>query len=387
MRPVLRSVLTNAGYPVFYLVAMAGFFHVTFPDERLKERIESEFNERQPMGEGVRLEVGHASPHWFNGIELEGVRLIDTTAEAEAAEAAEEQRKAASSTKPKHGAEKQSAPGASASAGQVPSAVPAAAQPSGVPGTPPGNSEGMVVDELTVSVSVLRALLGTVAVVFEAEAFGGSFQGSFAKSDELQTITAELDHVGVGGLPLFRDLVGLPMGGTVSGAIDLVTPEQKLAKAEGTMKLVIDDLKVGDGKAKILKTIALPLVNVGRLELEAEVVAGVLRIVKLNAAGKDLDVEADGRIRLRDPVDRSMLELNLRFRFADSYKNRNDMTRALFGGDGVPGLLELDSKVKRSKREDGFYAWRASGLMSRPSFLPESGSRGATRRTGKVTPR
>ncbi len=353
----LKRALTYAGYPALYLAAMGLFFHVTFPDERLKDRIETEFNSRKVMGDDVRLEVGHASPSWFNGIELEDVRLIDTKVEAERALASSTSGDSKGATT----GSKSPAPAASASKPGAGLAV--------------VTSDEMMVDELTVSVSLLSALMGTVAVSFDAEAFGGTVDGRFRRSEEQQAIQLELEEVGVGGFPLLKDLVGLPMRGSLSGTVDVVTPQQKLALAEGTLHLTISDLRVGDGKAQILKTIALPMIDVGTVELEAEVAAGVLRLVKLQAGGKDLDVEADGRIRLRDPLERSLLELNVRFRFSDSYKNRNDMTRGLFGTGGVPGLLELDPKVKRSKREDGYYAWRASGLLTSPHFVPESAAR------------
>lgn len=159
MRPVLRSVLVNAGYPAFYLAAMAVFFHVTFPDQQLAERIESEFNSRQPLGEGTRLDVGHASPYWFSGIKLEGVRLIDTKAEEEKDDA-DVVRSSALSSKQRLGAAKSpTAPGASASAGPSASAVPLDSEKQ--PGSTTDEPGGMVIDQLTVSVSILRAGIPT----------------------------------------------------------------------------------------------------------------------------------------------------------------------------------------------------------------------------------
>ena len=376
MKPLLKKTLAYVGYPAFYVFAIGASFHLTFPDERLKDRIEAEFDSRQPMGEGVRLEVGHASPSWFNGIEAEDLRFIDLNAEAQAEKAKEESRAAGAKAKP----------AASAKAAGSARALGTAKAPKDGDSGEVAAASAMAIDELSVNISLLKALVGIVAVSFDADAFGGTLSGEFSKSEEEQSVQLELDGVGVDGLPVLKDLVGLPMRGTLSGAVDVMMPERKLAQAEGSLNLIINDLRVGDGKAQILKAIALPLVDVGSIEIRAEVTAGVIRILKLSASGKDLDVEADGKIRLRDPLDRSLMELSLRFRFSDGYKNKNDMTRGLFGSNGIPGLLDLDPKVKRAKRDDGFYAWRVSGLMSKPSFLPESTRKPTTRRGASTKP-
>ena len=118
----------------------------------------------------------------------------------------------------------------------------------------------------------------------------------------------------------------------------------------------MDNLRVGDGKAKVLNAIALPEVNVGRVNLSATIAAGRLKIEKLNAKGSDLDLEIEGGARLRDPVGTSMLDLSLRFRFSDAYRSKNETTRGLLGepGSKSPGLFELTPEVQKSKRPDGF---------------------------------
>ena len=84
----------------------------------------------------------------------------------------------------------------------------------------------------------------------------------------------------------------------------------------------------------------------------------------------DLEVVSDGRIRLAETVNGSIADINLRFKFADAYKNKDEMTRSIFGapGSSVPGLFDLDPKMKRAKREDGFYAWHFMGALARLSF-------------------
>jgi hypothetical protein len=65
-----------------------------------------------------------------------------------------------------------------------------------------------------------------------------------------------------------------------------------------------------------------------------------------------------------------MLSLNISFKFQDRYTNKNDITKSLFGSGSMPGLFDLDPQMKRAKRADGSYGWRASGLVSRLAFSP-----------------
>jgi hypothetical protein len=103
-------------------------------------------------------------------------------------------------------------------------------------------------------------------------------------------------------------------------------------------------------------------------------------------------VAGEGRIVLRDSFMDSLSDINLRFRFSDAYRNRNDVTKSLFGtpGSTMPALFELaDPRIKASKRPDGFYGWRMVGDLKNPRFDASAsggsfGSGGANRGAGSI---
>jgi type II secretion system protein N len=256
-------------------------------------------------------------------------------------------------------------------------------EPKPAPSEPPSPD----IEHAHVSVSLLRLLFGTQHITFGAEAFGGEMAGMVSKSDDSQEIRLEIENMGVTNMPMLADVVGLPMTGALTGSIELAMPEGKATNTEGTVAFTIDSLTVGDGKAKVLKAITLPKVGAGTVTFDAEAAGGILKIKELKAKGKDLTLEADGKIRFRDPLESSLLEVNLKFKFSDAYKNKNDMTRGLFGdpNSGVPGILELDPKVRRSKQPDGFYAWTARGPLGKPTINPGAGR--ASTRSSKSTRR
>lgn len=338
MTPRVRRILKGVAYPVFYLFALVISLGLTFPYSRLRDRLVAEFNARQPAGSGTRLEIEEMSGYWLSGVEAQGVKL--TT------------------------------------------------EPSGpVDEAKPKEPRTIEIADIHVRVSLLRLLVGTTHLAFGGDAFGGALSGHTSDADGGRRISLQLDGVNVDDLPVLRDAVGLPMEGKLTGTVELFLPESKLAKADGKIDLTISDLAIGDGKAKIRDTIALPRVDAGELTLQAEASEGRLKIEKLAANGKDLEVAADGNIRLRDPFDTSLAELSMRFKFSDSFKTRNDTTKALFGepGSPIPGLFDMDQKNKRAKRPDGFYAFRMTGPLAKLDAQPAplgAASGGGTPRRG-----
>lgn len=321
MTPRRRKILLALGYGAFYWLMLVVFFFLTFPYERLKERLVHDFNARQTGPDALRLEVDSISSYWLSGVEADGMRLIS-----------------------------------------IPPPDPA-----GKPVKPKVTS----VEQAHARISLFSLLLGRRVVSFGAKAFGGSLDGSVADSDAERVLDLELDSLDLGQTPVLAGLIGLPLSGKLSGTANLITPEAHLSKAEGKVSLKLAGLSVGDGKAKIRDIIALPKLDAGELTLEAEVKSGQVNVTELAANGPDLQLNAQGTIRLRDQVDQSILSLSAEFKFTDHYTNKDDMTRALFGPSGA---FDLDAKNRRAKRPDGFYSWRVNGSLSNPIFFPSGGA-------------
>ncbi|MDF3065891.1 MAG: putative rane protein [Polyangiaceae bacterium] len=324
MSPRLRKALKWAGYVAFYLFSLLLFAYLTFPYNRLADRIVSEFNARQTGPKPMRLKLGDMSSYWLNGVEAEEITLTS----------------------------------------------PAEPDETGKPGKP----KVMTIDTAHASVSLFRLLFGTLKISFGADAFGGELSGSTVNADEGRELEVELEDLDLGQAPLFGDIVGLPLAGKLNGTIELLMPEEKLSKADGKISLKVTDLAAGDGKAKIRDTIALPRLEAGELALDAEAKTGNLKITNFSANGPDLKLESDGTLRLRDTFESSLLNLNVSFKFQERYTNKSDITKSLFGSGSMPGLFDLDPKMKQAKRPDGSYGWRASGIVSHLNFSPAPAS-------------
>ncbi|HEV8247064.1 MAG TPA: type II secretion system protein GspN [Polyangiaceae bacterium] len=336
MNPQLKRVLIWLGYAAGYLFALLLFAYLTFPYDRLKERIVGEFNAHQTGPNPTRLELDELKSYWFSGIKAEGVRLISPS------------------------------------------------PPPTDPSKKPDKPKVMSIDSAHARLSLLSLLIGHHVITFGADAFGGNVSGEIADSDVERNVEVDLDEVDLAQVPLVADVIGLPASGKLSGSIQLTTPEARLGKGEGKLSLKIAGLGVGDGKAKIKDMIAPPRIDAGELVLDAEVKGGQLKITQFSATGPDLEFSADGTVRLRDQPDLSSLSLSAKFKFTDHYANKNEVTKGLLGSEGAPGLFDLDPKNRRAKQADGFYGWRVSGTLSKPSFTPHGGGEASTPRRPKA---
>ena len=212
---------------------------------------------------------------------------------------------------------------------------------------------------------------------FDAHAFGGELSGSYETSGKDQSLALSLDAIDISRVePLVR-VLGVPLQGNMSGSVDLKMPDGRMSKATGSVSLVVSDVAVGDGKAKIKGALALPTIHVGTITVGGEAKDGLLKITKLAAGGKDLDLQGEGRITMRDISSESLCDTQVRFRINDAYRGQSDITKSLFGapGSNAPPLFELaDPRIKQSKRADGFYAWTMRGPLSRLDVIPALGA-------------
>jgi type II secretion system protein N len=308
------------GYPLFYAICLAIFACLTFPYDKLKQRIVASFNADQLASGGQQeLQIDAMTGRGLSGVRMSGIALLGAPSE---------------------------------------------------PGKPPTR---LAVDGMTIHFSLLSMLVGSSDIDFDADVWGGGARGEYATQGKDKSFDLSLDSVDLGQVGPLVQLLGVPIEGKLSGVMHMTMPEGRLSKGTGDVSLDAKGTAVGDGKAKLKGALALPRIDVGTMTIAADVKDGVMKISKFVASGRDVDVQGDGRITLRDSVTDSVCDMLLRFRINDAYRSKNDMTRSLFGvpGSNAPVLFELaDPKIRQSKRADGFYGWSVRGALARLDFFP-----------------
>lgn len=346
-RERLLAVGSAVGYPLFYVFCLVVFASWTFPLEKVRDRLVASFNESQRTSNSSKeLAIADVSSSWVTGLKLTAVRLVD-----------------------RDGPTERNAKGEAAGE--------------------------LKIDSLVVRLGILPLLVGNHDVSFHAEAFGGKVSGSWNEHGKDRSLDVTLDSLDVGQLTPLTQLLEVPMDGSLGGTVKLDLPGGKVTKANGAVAIEASGVALGDGKARLMGKLAIPRLTVGTFEINADVKDGTVKVTKLGATGKDVDFLADGRIPLRETVGESQADLNLRFRISDAYKGKNESTQGLFGapGSSVPGAMDLDPRMKASKRADGFYTWHARGPLAKLDFSPggtggpASGPGGSSAGAGAAPPR
>lgn len=328
MKVLGRRILPKLGYPLFYLFCLLIFISWTFPYEKLKDRIVTQFNVQQAKSRNPQeLQIDDLDSSFITGVKAKGVRIISPPSEA----------------------------------GKAPSVI--------------------SIDVARARISLLSLLVGNKSISFKVEAFDGVIKGSFFDSGKQRDLEIDFDAVDVARIDLIAANVGFPLDGKLNGAIKLTMPEGKASKANGTIELEIKEMNAGNAKELPIRlptggTFKLPRLKVGNFNINGEAKDGVLKVSKISAQGGDVDIAGDGRVQLREVANDAHLDVNLKFKINDTYRNKTDVTKSLFGtpDSKSPALIDMDPKMSKAKGADGFYSLRVGGTLGKPDVRPSTAS-------------
>lgn len=303
----IRKVLKWAGYPLFFLVCFVFFAYKTFPYERLAERMVQEARAR-----GYDLEIIDLTHSGFAGLEFENLRVVLPREED----------------------------------------------------APPLD---IIFDELVVSTSLFSLMSDTKSYSFDAELAGGDAEGDITLGEEYMDVEIEIDSVDLGAIPALRKYTRVPMTGTLTGEIELSMPAE-VAESSGVVELTIEGLNVGDGETQLdipgWGGLTLDKADAGNLDLLIDIDEGFATIERAKSHGADLKLDALGRIRLLRPLKRSDINVMVRVKIEDAYKERSTKVATMF---------ELASAgLKSALTSDGALQYQLTGspgprLRARPS--------------------
>ena len=288
----IKQILKWTGYPLFFVFCFLFFAYKTFPYERLADRIVQE-----ARAKGYEIEIIDLTHSGLTGLTFESLRWI---------------------------------------------------VPSEEEGSPPLD---LIVDELTVGTSLFSLISGTKSYSFDAELAGGDTEGDITIGENHLEVDIEIDEVDLGALPALRQFTKIPLAGTLSGEIVLDMPSE-VAESTGNIAVTIEALNLGDGKSKLeipgWGGLTLDPANAGNLELTATIEEGVANIERATAHGKDLELDVLGRVRLLRPLKRSELNVMLRAKIQDAYKERSAKVATMLelASAGLKAAQTVDSAIQ-----------------------------------------
>lgn len=334
-----KRILRWAGYPLLALVVFSFTLQLSFPYERLKDRLVEVASERYDV------QIASIEPTFLpGGVILENI-LLKTR-----------------------------------------------------PSAPDEEPTALLIDRLRVELGLLALLRGRADVDFEADIGEGSIEGELVlASNEIGAYVAT-KGLDLDGIPGLSEAVGLPMQGGLNAELDVVLPEQRWDLAEGSFTLSCPSCVIGDGKSKIKprqstsrrrslfagEGLTVPALNLGDLRGKIVFRDGRGLIEELGAQSVDGDLALHGAVELgRRFADTRFAQACMKFRLSDALKQREPE----FGN--VPSLMGAPPE------SDGYSNVRMTGKLSEMRWIAartceEDGSaeslRSASRARGTARP-
>ncbi|MFO0592533.1 MAG: type II secretion system protein GspN [Polyangiaceae bacterium] len=356
MKEKVLRVLKLLPYPAFYVFCLFLFGYVTFPFDRLKDRILSEIAKQSKGAKSApTVTMEHLDSYWLTGVEVENVKV----------------RIPADPSPPKGGF------GAFGMGAK----------------SEPDKDAVIDVREAHARARILPLLIGRVQLDFWASVFGGEVSGTAPAGTSKGDVELKIEDAKLSEVEMLQSLLGIPVDGKINGSLSLSPVDGKFAKANGKVDLSVKGFVAGDGKAKVMGMLAIPAAKIDDLVISGEAEKGVLKITKLSAPGPDIEIDGDGKITLKENLGDSQLDLYVKFRFTDAYRGKDGTTKSILGEPGSASTPLIDSTVpqlKKAKRADGFYGFHIHGRLKKPDFTPSptdaSGSGGtptSPKRPGK----
>ncbi len=336
LRPILLRVI---GYPVFFGFFFLLFLYVTFPYDRLKESMVAavEAPRVSPAGRvtpsNMELSIGKLSPTFLPGLQLDDVVITS------------------------------------------------------LPTNPNDRPTRTVIERAKVHVSVFALIAQRLSLSFDVDGLGGNIEGTASvalggTTPGLRSLHLELTDIRTGQVGPLVSAVGLPLGGTLSGEVSLELPEGQVREAEGNVSLTANRLTVGDGQAQFqipqFGGVTIERINAGTLRAEVQIRRGLATLQRVSSHSEEFDLQMDGGINLRQNMGESALNLGVRFRLTDVYRNKSEQAGRIMS------VMDMVPNLRHARRADGLFAFRCTGVLSRGTTC-QPDARAGSAPTGGVT--
>lgn len=265
------------------------------------------------------------------------------------------------------------------------------------------------IEQLEVDLGLVALLHGTAAVKLDAKIGPGHIKGDIALSKDATSIELAGTDLPSASLPM-REALGLPMSGKLRFTFNLELPNDKSKtgkvgpnwlKAEGNVELACPSgCTVGDGKTKLKfnvtnqsqQAFAQNGIDFGKIDIDSllatvELKEGKLAVTKFETKSGDGEVHVDFNLALNQDLNQSQVTGCLRFTGSPGLLKREPKTHAALSTTGAPlgpdnlFHIKLDGTLKQMRRLGIICGPTAAGMKS-----PESQGGTTARPNLTVTP-
>ncbi len=254
-----------------------------------------------------------------------------------------------------------------------------------LPSRDPDPGPTIDVEELSLGVRPWTLLSDAKTVVVDADLYGGSLSAVVSADAKGAVYDAdiEIEDVDLAKIPLAAERLGMPLAGKVELDVDLDLGESPEKDGEGSVRVIVKDASVGPGNIKALAALGgfeIPLVDLGKLEVEIPVKQGKGSITGAKLDGKDVQLELFGDLFVRGKLQQSRVDLDGYFLPTPSFLEREKKFQSLLElGEKMGGMGGVS--LPRAKDEEGRYYFSLKGSIEapQPSLARDNGRRAKQR--------
>jgi type II secretion system protein N len=294
-----RKLLVGAGYGAFSMAALFVGFYLTFPADAVGQRLAHEV--QQKSDGAVTVSFDEISPYRLSGVAAEEVK-IRTQKE-----------------------------------GQQPLEL--------------------RFDEVRVRLRLLPLLL--LRTSFDAQLTLGEGEAEATitplRDGELSA-ALELDEVNLASPPIVPTLVGLAIGGTVTGSLSADLRKDPKATG-GRGKISITGASLGPGT---IQGFTLPGIELGNLELELAIEQGRAKVSSFRQQGGQVQAKLSGSGTMKPDLKQSAIDLCLELKPDPAFLEKNPKLKA---------ALQI-AEIQLKKNSEGFLNVPLVGTLAHPRFRP-----------------
>ena len=234
----------------------------------------------------------------------------------------------------------------------------------------------LFIDELRVDMGLLALLRGRADVDITAKMGGGSIEGNVVMGPDELALAFSTEALPLETVPGLRSAVGLPMKGGLDASVDIRLPEQRWDLAEGSISLSCMSCTIGDGEAKIKprssssarsrrsalfagQGMTVPELKLGVLAGKIEITEGRADIQQLTANSADGDLVINGAVRFGRSFKEARFEQGcMKFRLSDELKQRE------------PNFGNMPALTGAAPQADGYANVMMKGNLVTMRWLP-----------------
>jgi type II secretion system protein N len=314
-----RRALSYVGYPAFAVVVAVLTLYGTLPRDRIKDRLEQQFaadpTSGQPLAIGMDTTIEDVSLTLLSGPGIKGTNLLLRTR----------------------------------------------------PANPNDKPVRYSVDDATVHVGLLGLMFGRPTYTFKVHALKGVATGLVGLSPDETRLEVEIGGVDLGAAPALSQQAGLPLEGTLEVKLNVVAPKNLAATSNGSFELALEDVVIGDGKAKLTvpgdpflsQGLTFPRIRLGKLAGQAAIEKGKAKLDGFVVHSPDVDLTLEGFIELRDPIGMSQVHAYLKFKPSEALIKREPTIELM---NNTLGAM--------AKRADGYIGFQLTGPLSAVFVMP-----------------